>query len=175
MRAGRALRSVALDVVALAVAGIIFVVPFIFIVLTAGKDKVDASSLNFSLPIHWQLLDNIEAVIAARNDVMITALINSMILTVGSVLLIVILSALIAYVLQRRRDRSSRIVATFVLAGLIIPAVRRADHLHVPDVAHLQDAVRPDPGRGGVHDALLRAGDDSVHGRHSRARSTKRR
>jgi raffinose/stachyose/melibiose transport system permease protein len=121
MSPSRRIRSVGLDVVALAVAFVIFVVPFIFIVLTAAKDKVDASSLNFSLPLHFQLLDNIGAVIAARNYVMVTALINSTILTVGSVFLIVVLSALIAYVLQRRQDRSSRVVATFVLAGLIIP------------------------------------------------------
>src|SRR4029079_8196980 len=94
----RRLRSVGLDVVALAVAFVVFVVPFIFIVITAAKDKADASNLHFSLPIHFQLLDNIQAVIAARDYVMITALINSMLLTVGSVTGIVILSALIAYV-----------------------------------------------------------------------------
>jgi len=115
------IRSVGLDVVALAAAFVIFVVPFIFIVMTAAKDRVDASSLDFSLPLHFQLLDNIEGVIAARNYVMVTALVNSMLLTVGSVTGIVILSALIAYVLQRRQDRTSHVVATFVLAGLIIP------------------------------------------------------
>jgi raffinose/stachyose/melibiose transport system permease protein len=117
---GRA-RSVAVNIIALLIVSVIFVVPFAFIVLTAAKDRVDASSLDFSLPLHWQLLDNIVAVVQARNYVMITALINSMILTVGSVTLIVILSAFIAFVLQRRQDRAARAVATLVLAGLIIP------------------------------------------------------
>jgi raffinose/stachyose/melibiose transport system permease protein len=121
LSASRRIRSVGLDAVALAVAFVVFVVPFIFIVITAAKDKADASSLDFSLPLHFQLLDNIQAVIAARDYVMITALINSMLLTVGSVTGIVILSALIAYVLQRRQDRTSHVMAIFVLAGLIIP------------------------------------------------------
>ena len=43
--------------------------------------------------------------IGARNDLMVTAMRNSLILTVASVTLIVFLSAMVGYVLQRRRDR----------------------------------------------------------------------
>jgi raffinose/stachyose/melibiose transport system permease protein len=49
------------------------------------------------------------------------ALWNSTLLTVGSVALIVLLSALVAYVMQRRADRLSSVVGSFMLAGLIIP------------------------------------------------------
>lgn len=52
---------------------------------------------------------------------MITALRNSLILTVGSVTLIVLLSAMVGFVLQRRRDRIGSLVNAFMLAGLIIP------------------------------------------------------
>ena len=110
-----------MNILALLVAAIIFIIPFTFIALTAAKDKTDASSLRFTFPVHFQLIDNIVAVIQARNYVMITALINSAIITVVSVFFIVLLSALIAYVLQRRRDRAGSIVALVVLAGLIIP------------------------------------------------------
>ena len=85
MRAARDLRSLTLDVVALLVAGVVFVVPFVFIVLTAAKDQLDASSLDFSLPIHWQLLDNIARSFRRGNHVMITAVVNSVIITFGSV------------------------------------------------------------------------------------------
>jgi len=40
---------------------------------------------------------------------------------VGSVTLIVLLSALVAFVMQRRRDRMASIVSSIMLAGLIIP------------------------------------------------------
>lgn len=52
---------------------------------------------------------------------MITALRNSLILTIGSVTLIVLLSAMVGFVLQRRRDRIGSLVNAFMLAGLIIP------------------------------------------------------
>ena len=37
-----------LDVVALLVAGIVFVVPFLFILVTAAKDRAEASRLEFT-------------------------------------------------------------------------------------------------------------------------------
>jgi raffinose/stachyose/melibiose transport system permease protein len=40
---------------------------------------------------------------------------------VGSVTLIVLLSALVAFVMQRRQDRMASIVSSIMLAGLIIP------------------------------------------------------
>jgi len=52
---------------------------------------------------------------------MFLALWNSTLLTVFSVTLIVLLSALVAYVMQRRADRMATVVGSFLLAGLIIP------------------------------------------------------
>ena len=52
---------------------------------------------------------------------MVTALRNSLILTVLSVALIVVFAAMVGFVLQRRRDRAARVVSALVLAGLIIP------------------------------------------------------
>ena len=46
---------------------------------------------------------------------------NSTLLTVFSVGLIVILAALVAYVMQRRRDRVAQVAGVVMLAGLIIP------------------------------------------------------
>ena len=87
------------------VAGVVFVVPFIFIVLTAAKDRVEAARFEFTLPTEWFLLDNIAEVLDARNGIVVTAMRNSLILTVGSVAILVVLAAMVAFVLQRRRDR----------------------------------------------------------------------
>ena len=46
---------------------------------------------------------------------------NSAVLTVGSVALIVLFSALISFVMQRRRGRISSIASSVILAGLVIP------------------------------------------------------
>jgi raffinose/stachyose/melibiose transport system permease protein len=117
----RRLKSYGIEVVALAIAFVVFVIPFIFIVLTAAKDRLEASHLDFTLPTTWQLVENVEEVIGTRNGLMITAMRNSHILTVASVTLIVFLAAMVAYVLQRRRDRWGDIVSALLLAGLVIP------------------------------------------------------
>lgn len=121
MRALRFVRSSWRDGAALLVAGVVFVVPFVFILFTAAKDRAEASSLDFTWPTQWHLLENIAAVIGARNNIMVTALRNSLVLTIGSVTLIVLLSAMVGFVLQRRRDRVGSIFAALMLAGLIIP------------------------------------------------------
>ena len=121
MRRIRSIRGWWLDGVAFLVAGIVFVVPFVFIVFTAAKDRAEASGLRFSPPTDWQLIPNILEVIGFRNDLMVTALRNSLILTVLSVALIVVFAAMVGFVLQRRRDRAARVVSALVLAGLIIP------------------------------------------------------
>lgn len=121
MRHVRGHRGLWFGLVALGIAAILFIIPFTFMVLTAGKDRAEASRLAFTWPTEWHLLENLLEVIGTRNDMMITALKNSMILTVGSVTVIVVLSAMVGYVLQRRVDRVGSVVAILLLAGLILP------------------------------------------------------
>jgi raffinose/stachyose/melibiose transport system permease protein len=110
-----------IDLVALALAFVVFIVPFIFIVVTAAKTQLEASSLDFALPTQWKIVENLQAVLSERNGIMVTALRNSLILTVASVAITVVLASLIAFVIQRRRDRVAALVSGLFLAGLIIP------------------------------------------------------
>ncbi len=110
-----------LDAVALIVIGIVFVIPFVFIFLTAAKPRAEAALFEFSWPSKFQLLENLRDVMAFGDNRMLLALWNSTLLTVGSVTLIVLLSALVAFVMQRRADRTASFVSSIMLAGLIIP------------------------------------------------------
>ncbi len=110
-----------LDAIALVVIGIIFGVPFLFILLTASKSVAEAGLFQFSWPSQFQLFQNIRDVIVFGDHRMALALWNSTLLTVFSVALIVLFSALVAYVMQRRRDRVSDFVSAVMLSGLIIP------------------------------------------------------
>jgi raffinose/stachyose/melibiose transport system permease protein len=101
--------------------GVIFIVPFVFMVLTAAKTQLEANDLAFSLPRHWALLDNLRQALQDRNYMLVAAFINSTVITVVSVAVMVVLSAMVAYVLQRRPSRSSRFVDLLILSGLIIP------------------------------------------------------
>jgi raffinose/stachyose/melibiose transport system permease protein len=109
------------DGVALAVGTVLFVVPFAFIVLTAGKDQAEAALLDFTWPTEWHLWDNLRGVLTARDGMVVTALKNSFILTIASVALIVFVCSLVAFVHQRRKDWLSSLVGILMLAGLIIP------------------------------------------------------
>ena len=106
---------------AICVSFFIFVVPFVFIILTALKDKREAAKREFSLSSGFHLWDNLVAVVQARDYMLISAFVNSMILTVASVTLLVVFGAMVGYVVQRRPSVWTPIINFLVLAGLIIP------------------------------------------------------
>jgi len=106
---------------AVLVTAVLFVVPFIFIVFMAFKDQLQASKLDFSAPLKNNLITNIVDVVQARNYQLLTAFVNSAILTVVSVTGMVIAGAMVAYVRQRRVSKWNKVVDMLVLAGLIIP------------------------------------------------------
>lgn len=105
----------------LALAFIVFVVPFLFVIFNALKDKPEAALLRFSWPTETHLWENLVAVIEARDYMLITAFINSIILTVVAVTGLVIFGAMVGFVLQRRPSRWSGLINFMVLAGLIMP------------------------------------------------------
>lgn len=121
MKFRKFIASVWLDAVSLIIISIVFVVPFIFIFLTASKTRPEAALFEFSWPGKFQLIENLREVMAFGDYRMFRALWNSTILTVGSVTLIVLLAALVAFVMQRRADRVASVVSSFMLAGLVIP------------------------------------------------------
>lgn len=110
-----------LDAISLLVISIIFVVPFIFILLTAAKTGPEAALFQFSTPAQFQLFENVRTVLEYGDGRMFLALWNSIIVTVGSITLIVLLSSLVAFVMQRRQDRVASLATSIMLAGLIIP------------------------------------------------------
>ncbi|MEU8818793.1 carbohydrate ABC transporter permease [Actinoplanes sp. NPDC048796] len=112
---------VLLSLVAILLSVVVFLVPFAFILLTAVKSRQEASQLDFSWPTQFQFVQNFADVVQARDYMLIIAFINSTILTVASVSILVVLAAMVAFVLQRRRTRWSGLINFLVLSGLIIP------------------------------------------------------
>jgi len=118
----RFMKKYFVGIIAILVSIGVFIVPFAFIFVTAAKNAQEASLLEFSLPQQgWQLWQNVVTVFSARDFILVTAFINSTILTVASVALMVVLAAMVGYVLQRRKSRWNALVNFFVLAGLIVP------------------------------------------------------
>jgi raffinose/stachyose/melibiose transport system permease protein len=121
MRVRKFVTGLSLDFAALIVIGIVFVVPFAFIFLTAAKPGPEAALLKFTWPSEFLLLENLQEVMRFGDNRMWLALWNSTLLTAGSVALLVLLSALVAFVMERRRDRMASLASSVMLAGLIIP------------------------------------------------------
>ena len=100
---------------------IIFIVPFLFMLVTAAKTQQESAELAFSLPTEFALFSNLADAIKARDYMLLTAFANSLFITVVSVGAMVVLSAMVAYVLQRRPSRWTKVADVFILSGLIIP------------------------------------------------------
>jgi len=108
-------------VIAIVVSAVVFLVPFAFIVITASKTRAESALLEFALPTEWAIWDNFTAVIEARDYMLLTAFVNSTILTVASIAIMVVLAAMCGYVMQRRPNRWTPALNLLVLSGLIIP------------------------------------------------------
>ena len=121
MRAAKTFRRIIVELIAVLVATVVFIVPFVFMFLTASKDENESSDLSFSLPTQWRIVDNIKEVFAARDGILLVAFKNSTILTVASVAILVVLCSMVGYVIQRRPGRVADTANILVLSGLIIP------------------------------------------------------
>lgn len=117
---GRARRWI-IGTIAIVVSFVVFLVPFVFVLLQAAKNPAEANQLGFSLPTEWQLWQNLQAVFGSGDGVIVRAFLNSAVLTVGSVAVMVVFSAMVGYVLQRRPSKWNGVINFFVLAGLIVP------------------------------------------------------
>jgi raffinose/stachyose/melibiose transport system permease protein len=114
-------RRIAVEVLAIGVAVVVFIVPFVFMFLTAAKTPADAANLTFSWPSSWSVWKNIKDVFSANDHQLVTAFRNSIVLTVASVAIMVVICAMAGFVVQRRTGKVSGFVGLLVLSGLIIP------------------------------------------------------
>lgn len=110
------------QIIAILITVVVYIIPFWFVILTASKDKREASWMNLSLPGKWQLWDNIREVFATNDGMILRSFVNSTLLTVISVAIIIVVTSLLAFVMQRRNDRVTRIFSLLILAGLIVPS-----------------------------------------------------
>ena len=101
---------------------VIYIIPFYFIVLTSFKTRKEAARLDLAWPTEWNFIENCKKVFTANNYMVVRAFWNSLVITVCSVTIIVLVTSLLAFIIQRRNDASSRIFNFLILAGLIVPS-----------------------------------------------------
>jgi len=117
----RKVRLLIVEIFAVLLTVILFWVPMYFVILTAMKTPQEAARMNLAWPSEIRLWENIVEVFTYRDYMLVLAFWNSTLLTVLSIALLTVVSAMASFVMQRRNDRASPWIAFFVLSGLIIP------------------------------------------------------
>ena len=123
------------DIAGLFVAFLLYVVPFLFVLLNALKDRKEANKLQMTLPSEFHF-ENFITVITDNHYQLLLAFKNSFIITAGTVILLIGTGSLAGYVLQRRRDRLAGFLKKIVMTGqmlptAIIPTIRVLKGLHI--------------------------------------------
>lgn len=108
------------DIIGVFIAMVVFVVPFYFMFVNSLKERRESNLLTIKLPEVFQW-DNYKEVLTTSNGIVITAFKNSVILTVGAVVTLLIVGSMAGYVLQRRKDKKMSFFNVLILSGLMIP------------------------------------------------------
>ena len=115
------LKILILDILGVILTGLVFLVPFYFIIINSFKDSKEASWMQLNLPTSYHIIENYKQVVEAQNGIIVRAFLNSFLLTLFSVIGVVIISSMAGFVLQRRKDKFSGLWIFMILFGLVIP------------------------------------------------------
>jgi len=116
----RALRAGA-EVIAVLASLLVFGVPFYFVILNSVKSVGEAADMNLAWPAAIHLVENYTEVLTTNSGLVVRAFVNSVLLTVFSIVGMVLVCSMAGFVMQRRSSRASGLVNFLVLAGLMIP------------------------------------------------------
>ncbi|MEU4240803.1 carbohydrate ABC transporter permease [Actinoplanes sp. NPDC026619] len=93
--------------------------PLWLVVVTAGKSQGEAINPNFALPSRWHLVDNVRQVwVDAQVP---AAFLGSMLIVVPTVLLVLLLGSMAAWVLARRTSKLMAVLYAVGISGIILP------------------------------------------------------
>lgn len=118
----KALRTLLVETLAVAATLVVFFGPLLFVVFMAGKTTPEAGAMTLSLPHDpGQYWPNVVAVVQQSDYLLIRAFFNSLLLTVFSIAVLVLVSAMAGFVLERRSTKITRVASLLILVGLMIP------------------------------------------------------
>ncbi len=117
----RKLRPYLVGGASLLFATVLFILPFLFIFMQSVKSRQESSRLSFSWPRSFLFFENLIEVVKARNYQLMTAYFNSIVLTVFSVAVVVVCSAMVGYVLQRGKSRFNTVFRVLIYMGMMMP------------------------------------------------------
>ncbi|MFX3635048.1 MAG: carbohydrate ABC transporter permease [Candidatus Pristimantibacillus sp.] len=117
----KGIKQLWVDILAIGMTILLFWVPLYFVIVNALKNPKDAALMNMKWPETIHIWENIVEVVQARDYMLFRAFYNSTLITVLAIVILVVISAMAGFVLQRRTDKATPFINFFVFAGLIIP------------------------------------------------------
>ena len=109
------------DILGIVFTGIIFLIPLYILIIPPFKNVKEGSIPTLNLPTSYHIIENYMEVLKTQNGLILTAFKNSFIITIFSVVGIILVSSMAAYVMQRRTNRFSRFWDFIILTGLMVP------------------------------------------------------
>ncbi|MDR2629997.1 MAG: carbohydrate ABC transporter permease [Spirochaetaceae bacterium] len=108
------------DIVSMVLAFIIFIIPFYFIFLNSLKNRRESGLMNLKWPdaLHFE---NYPEVISTQNYMIVRAFLNSVVITAGGIVCLVVICALGGYILQRVTSKLMTGINFLILTGLMLP------------------------------------------------------
>lgn len=100
---------------------LLFLLPFYLLITISLKSSTEVYAQSVGLPAHPSLGSYSAAWAGTPNGTLWRALINSLIITISSVVGLIVIGSLTSYVLARRLSRLSTSLYVLFLLGLIIP------------------------------------------------------
>lgn len=101
---------------------LITIFPFFIVIINSAKASLEIITDPIALPDNWsQIFENIKTIWTSPSVKYASSVYNSAIITTFSLITISVFSAMAAWVLVRRKSRSSTIILLLFISGLIIP------------------------------------------------------
>lgn len=97
---------------------LLVIVPFLIVIFNAFKTKAESINMSLSLPTEWHWENFIKV---WQDGNILRSYCNSLYISVGSVVISVVCSALCAFVLSRNRTRLNRALYVYFSMGLMFP------------------------------------------------------
>lgn len=101
------------------IACLIILIPFWVALVNSFKSKEEAALVNIAFPTKWYVAENYARMF--KESGFLTALKNSVLLTIPTTVILLILSAMLSFVIQRRNDKKSNGLKNMILMGLFLP------------------------------------------------------
>jgi raffinose/stachyose/melibiose transport system permease protein len=119
MRRGRSASGILQPIATVLVVVLLLGVPFWLVVSTAGKNQAEALNPNLAAPSQWQLFENFAEVFTDGR--MLLGFLGSLLVMVPSVLGVLILGSMAAWILGRRSSRLLAVIYALAISGIVLP------------------------------------------------------